>query len=524
MVIDATDIEARSFQIPVKQGNFGSLGVNDKGQLLYARVTARGDDEDGPADGSIKLLDFSDKEHKEQTFADGKAAFQLTPDGKKVMILEGGKKVWIADAAPGQKLEESVPFDAMVVQVDPRQEWKQIMRDAWRIERDFFYDPNMHGVDWQATYDHYASMLDDCVTRRDVSFLIREMISELNVGHAYYGEGDVEQAAKHPTGLLGCRFELAEGAFRIAELFQGSAWDYDARNPLAEAGVKSGEFLLAVNGLPLDAKVDPYSAFQRMAGKTVSLTISSDSKLDENDRKVAVKLIPNDGGLRFRGWIEAKRKYIEEKTEGKVGYIYVVNTGVPGQNDLFRQFYGQVNKEALIIDDRWNGGGQIPTRFIELLNRPATNFWALRDGVDWIWSPDSHQGPKCMLINGMAGSGGDMFPSLFKQNKLGKLIGMRTWGGLVGISGNPGMIDGSNVSAPTFAYYELDGTWGIEGHGVDPDLKVVDDPAQMVQGGDPQLDSAITLMLEEIKTNGFKKPARPAYPNRKGFGIKPEDK
>lgn len=526
LTIESQGAEARAVQIPVKPGNFGRLAVNDKGHLLFARIEARGAGEnDGPGgNGSIKIFDFTDKDKKEQTVVEGKTAYTLTPDGKKLIVFQPPKSAWIVEPAANQKLETNVPFDAMHVTIDPRAEWKQILREAWRIERDFFYDPNMHGVDWAAVYDHYAAMLDDCVSRRDLSFLIREMISELNVGHAYYREGDVEQAPRASTGLPGCRFELNQGAFQIAELFQGSAWDYDARNPLVAAGVKSGEFLLAVNGVPLDPQVDPYAAFQRLGGQIVTLTVSSDATRDEADRTVSVRLAGSDADLRFRGWIEAKRQYVEEKTGGRVGYIYVVNTGIPGQNDLVRQFYGQINKAALIIDDRWNGGGQIPTRFIELLNRPATNLWARRDGRDWVWSPDSHQGPKCMLINGMAGSGGDMFPALFRMNKLGKLIGMRTWGGLVGISGNPGMIDGSSVTAPTFAYYELDGTWGIEGHGVDPDLKVVDDPGQMVNGGDPQLDAAIHQMLEELKTGGFQQPPRPAYPDRKGFGIKPEDK
>ncbi len=522
IVIDADGIESRAFMLPVSQGNFGQLTVNDKGQLIYARLSARGE---GESAGAIVLLDLSSKDKKEQPVVEGKSEFDISFDRKKLLVKEGARKAWILDAAAGQKLDQLVPMEGMHTLIAPQEEWRQVLREAWRIERDFFYDPNMHGVDWPAIYDHYASMLEDCVSRRDVSFLIREMISELNVGHAYYQEGDVEQGPKVNTGLLGCRFELENDAYQIAEIYQGAAWDFDARNPLTSNGVKVGDYLLAVNGVAVDTKVDPYAAFQHLADKVVSLTISKDAKQDAEDRTVHVKLLSSDTDLRFRHWIEAKRKWVADKTDGRVGYIYVVNTGVPGQNDLVRQFYGQINAEALIIDERWNGGGQIPTRFIELLNRPATNFWAVRDGRDWTWSPDSHQGPKCMLINGMAGSGGDMFPALFKQNKLGKLIGTRTWGGLVGISGNPAMIDGSSVTAPTFAYYELDGTWGIEGHGVDPDIKVVDDPAKMIGGGDPQLDEAIRLMQEELKSNGFvKQPPRPAYPNRKGFGIKPEDK
>lgn len=523
LLIDLDGLEARTFQLPVPQGTFGTIAVNDKGHVIYARRPSQGASGEGnrPA---IKLIDPTDEKRTEKTVADGQSNYIITPDGTKLLIAGGDKQLWFVDAAPDQKLDQPTKVAGLNVQIDPRAEWKQVLTDAWRIERDFFYDPNMHGVNWPAIREHYTAMLDDCVSRRDVSFLIREMISELNVGHAYYREGDVDEAPRSSTGLLGCRLELGEGAWKIGEIFRGAAWDVDARNPLDAVGIKTGDYLLAVNHVPLRPDVDPYSAFQKQAGVTVVLTISQDAQLDDKDRQIPYTLLSSDAELRFRAWIEGRRKYVESRTEGRVGYIYVVNTGIPGQNDLVRQLYGQRNKEALIIDDRWNGGGQIPTRFIELLNRPITNYWALRDGRDWSWPMDSHQGPKCMLINGMAGSGGDMFPALFRQNKLGKLIGMRTWGGLVGISGNPNMIDGSSVTAPTFAYYENDGTWGIEGHGVDPDIRIVDDPAKMLSGGDPQLDSAVELMLEELKTSAFKPPARPAYPDRKGAGIKPEDK
>jgi tricorn protease len=242
-------------------------------------------------------------------------------------------------------------------------------------------------------------------------------------------------------------------------------------------------------------------------------------------REVVVQTLASEDDLRYRAWVERNRAYVDEMTSGRVGYVYVPDTGVNGQNNLFRQFYGQTGKQALIIDERWNGGGQIPTRFIELLKRPVVNYWARRDGNDWIWPPDAHHGPKVMLINGLAGSGGDAFPSYFRQAGLGKLIGTRTWGGLVGISGNPGLIDGGNVTAPTFGYYKLDGNWGIEGHGVDPDIEVVDDPAKMVgyyhgpAGADPQLDAAIELMLRAIEDQPFTPPSRPGGPDRSGMGI-----
>ncbi len=253
--------------------------------------------------------------------------------------------------------------------------------------------------------------------------------------------------------------------------------------------VHEGDYLLAVNGVPVDTSKDPWAAFIDMADRVTTITVGKNPVIDDQAHDVLLKPMGGETALRTRAWIESKRKYVDEKTEGKVGYIYVPNTGVDGQSELVRQFIGQRGRAALIIDERWNGGGQIPTRFIEMLNRPVTNYWAIRDGKDWtLYSPDGQQGPKCMLINGLAGSGGDAFPFYFKQAKLGPVIGMRTWGGLVGISGNPGLIDGGSITVPTFGFYKTNGTWGIEGHGVDPDIEVVDDPAKMQDSGDPQLD------------------------------------
>jgi tricorn protease len=519
--IDWEGSESRACQLPVEAGRFSNLNVNDKGHLIYQRGSSRG----GPGGGGgIKILDPAAADAKEQSVADRVRGYSITPDGKKLLIVRGPKEMFIANAAADQKLEKPIITEGMEAWVEPQQEWRQVYWESWRVQRDFFYDPQMHGVNWKQVGDHYAQLLDQCVTRRDLSYLIREMISELNVGHAYYREGDVENPPSVAVGLLGCRLGLHQGSFRIEELYQGAAWDVDARNPLVAAGVKQGHYLLAINGIPLSALESPYQGLIGKGGLVVTLTVSEKPEMDDSAKQVSVKLLTDDEPLRFRNWIEKNRRYVEEKSEGKVGYIYVVNTGVPGQNDLVRMLYGQLDKEALIIDDRWNGGGQIPTRFIELLNRPATNAWARRDGRDWIWPPDSHQGPKCMLINGMSGSGGDMFPALFKQNKLGPLIGMRTWGGLVGISGGPTNVDGSSVTPPTFAYYRMDGTWGIEGHGVDPDIEVIDDPEKMRDGGDPQLDRAIEEMLKSLETDRFQEPRRPPYPDRSKFGISPEDR
>jgi tricorn protease len=329
--------------------------------------------------------------------------------------------------------------------------------------------------------------------------------------------------------MLGVDWDLFETPdhkkiYRFAHMVQGAPWDTDARNPLITAGVKPGEYLFEVNGRPVDTTLDPWAAFDGLAEKTITLTVSEKPERDATERVVTVRTQGGESSLRYREWIERNRAWVDSTSGGQVGYIYVPNTGVDGQNDLVRQFQGNRHKAALIIDDRWNGGGQIPNRFIEMMNRPATNAWARRDAGEQIWPPDSHQGPKAMLINGLAGSGGDMFPWLFKQEKLGPVIGTRTWGGLVGISGNPSFIDGGSISTPSFGFYKLDGTWGVEGHGVDPDIEVIDDPALMkggLAGGgrDPQLEKAVEVMQQALKDHPFKMPPRPAPPNRSGMGI-----
>lgn len=518
--IDVEGFERRAVLLPIDPGVFGPLVVNSSGALIYGRHGVNGSDDDS----RLEIFDaFADKPEVKTLLADS-GGFALSADGKQLLALtKDGAKLGEAKA---EAKFESLSTSGMQVQIDPREEWQQIFQDCWRMMRDFFYDPNMHKVDWAAARAQYAALLADCASREDLSYVIREMISELNVGHAYYGGGDVADEPRESIGLLGCDFELVDGAYRIARIHEGAPWDADARGPLSQPGVDVavGDFLLAVNGVALDTSKDPWAAFRGLADKVVTLTVSAKSTRDETARQLVVKALGSERELRYRAWIEQHRKQVEAATEGRVGYVYVPSTGIDGQNDLVRQLQGQLQREALIIDERWNSGGQIPTRFIELLNRPVTNYWARRDGKDWTWPPDGHQGPKCMLVNGLSGSGGDAFPFYFRQAGLGKLIGMRTWGGLVGLSGNPPLIDGASISVPSFAFYENDGTWGIEGHGVDPDIEVVDDPALMWQGGDPQLERAIALMREELASKPYRAPKRPAYPDRKKMGLDPKDK
>lgn len=512
--------ESRAIPLPIEPGVLGQLYVNSDNALIYVRGQIQGME----GEPSVHIFDVSADEPKEQTVVADAGGALVSADGKKILVQKG-EDALIGDAKADAKLEK-LSLEGMQADIDPRAEWQQLFSDAWRMYRDFFYDPNMHGVDWNKVRAQYESMLADCASREDVSYVIREMISELNVGHAYYSGGDTDDQPKRSVGMLGCDYALVDGAYKITHIHHGASWDADARGPLSQPGVdvKEGDFLLSVNGRALDVSRDPWAAFQGLADKAVTLRVSAKPTLDASARTVIVEPLASETELRYRDWIETHRKYVDEKTKGRVGYVYVPSTGLDGQNDLVRQFQGQLRKDALIVDERWNSGGQIPTRFIELLNRPATNYWARRDGHDWTWPPDGHQGPKCMLINGLSGSGGDAFPFYFRQSGLGKLIGTRTWGGLVGLSGYPPLIDGGDVEVPSFAFYETDGTWGVEGHGVDPDIEVIDDPAKMQNGADPQLDRAIALMLEELGSRPYVAPKRPGYPNRSAMGLAPADK
>lgn len=521
--IELDTLERRCLKVPVKRGRFYDLTVNDQGHLLYVRPPRRGS-MDRPA---IKTYDLEDDDKQEKTVLNGVDGYSLSADGKKLLVEKSGN-YYIVDAAADQKLDDAkLTLTSMKTDIDPREEWAQVFRESWRILRDYFYDPGMHGVDWPAVRRAYEPLLDDCVSSEDVRFVIGEMLSELNVGHAYVGRGyDQEPAKRRSVGLLAADFELNNGAFQIVNIVEGADWDYDARGPLSQPNVdvNEGDYLLEVNGAALDTSKSPYAGFLGLASETVTLTVSHKPTKDDDARRVVVEPLAYEGRLRFREWIERNREYVDRLSNGKVGYVYVPDTSAPGRTELYRQLVGQRRKPALIIDERWNAGGMIPERMIELLNRPAMHYWAHRDGKDAVHPRDAHHGPKCMLINSQSGSSGDLFPYYFRQAGLGPLIGTRTWGGVVGIGRYPQLIDGGGVTAPHSAFYELDGTWGIEGHGVDPDVEVLDDPAKMVDGGDPQLDAAIKLMLTEVKHRPFAPVKRPPYPDRRGMGIPESDR
>lgn len=506
--IDFTGFEERVVILPPEVGNYTGLTAVS-GKIIYHHYPNTGSAEKKK---SIVYYDLDKREEK--TIVDDADAFQVSADGKKILVSKL-KSFSIVDVAPDQKLDKKLPTSQMEMIVVPREEWKQIFTDAWRLERDFFYDKNMHGVDWNAMRKQYSALINNAVTRNDVNFIIGELIGELNASHTYRGGGDEEQAPLRAVGYLGIDWELKDGAYRIMKIVNGAQWDTEVRSPLLASGlkVKDGDYILAVNGIPIDVTKEPFAAFEGLAGKTVDLTVNNKPTFDKA-WSVVVKTLTDETRLRNLEWIESNRKRVDEATNGKIGYIYVPSTGLDGQTELVRQFYAQFNKDGLIIDERFNNGGQIPDRFIELLNRKPLAFWAVRDGSNWQHPTVANFGPKVMLINGWSGSGGDAFPDYFRKSKLGPLIGTRTWGGLIGITGAPQLIDGGSITVPTFRMYDPDGKWFKEGHGVDPDINVPEDPGKLSKGIDVQLEKGIETVMQLLKENPPVNPKQPPYEKR----------
>lgn len=506
--IDLADFERRVVLLPSKPGRYDDLWAAP-GKLIYRRLPRAGSgDEKSP----VVFYDLEKREEK--TILDDADDAILCAKRDKLLVRKKTDYA-IIEVKENQKMDKKLATGNLEAVIDPVAEWRQIFLDAWRFQRDYFYDPGLHGVDWEAMRQHYSRLLADCVTRWDVNAVIGDLIAELNASHTYRSGGDLEQPESRSVGYLGCDFTFEQGAYRIAKIIDGAPWDAEVRSPLRQPGVQvqEGDFLLAVNGVPLDPAFEPAAAFQGLADKPVLLTVNS-KPTREGAREVLVQTLASEARLRQLAWIEANRQRVEKASGGQIGYVYVPDTARNGQSELVRQFRAQFDKPGLIIDERFNSGGQIPDRFVELIGRSLLNYWGVRDGLDWPWPRTAHRGPKVMLINGWSGSGGDCFPYYFKKAGLGLLIGQRTWGGLIGMTGVPPLIDNGSVTVPTFGIYDTEGQWIIEGFGVSPDIEVVDDPGLMAQGQDPQLDRAVAEILKALKANPPKTVPKPKYPIR----------
>ena len=523
--VDTDGLSGRVLGLPIAPSNYGSITM--VGEKIYYR-RAPGGPSGGGGGGEgfgggaatkpvVALYDLKTKKETELGNFEG---FEITANGKK-MLIRSGRDFSLIDL-PSAKVElkpdAKLDFSGLEVRLDRNAEWTQIFNESWRQMRDFFYAPNMHGVDWPAQRTKYAALLPSVSTRNDLTYLIGEMISELHIGHAYVGGGDRIEAPRIKTGLLGAEIfrDAASRAYRINKILPGENWQTKTRSPLTELGVnvRAGEYILAVNGQSVRDLANLYTALIGTVGKQVVLRVNA-QPTDEGARDVTVIPIADEAPLYYEQFVAQNMAYVAQKTGGKIGYLHIPDMGPEGLNEFVRRFYPQLNKQGLIIDVRGNGGGNVSPMIIERLQRELTMINIRRNGTPSTNPAQMLLGPQVTLLNEYSASDGDLFPYRFREKGLGKLIGKRSWGGVVGISGSLPFTDGGDLRKPEFAPYAKDGkSWIIEGHGVDPDIVVDNDPAREFRGEDQQLDKGIEVILEELKTKGRTLPPPPAWPNK----------
>lgn len=510
--VDFDGLSQRIVAFPLDAAGYSNLQAGKAGEIFYLKSPTGQNrfSDDGGALSRFKL-----EGRKEESLVEKVEDYEISRDHKKVLLAM--KDTFVVSEL-GEKVDASknkLAVDKIEVRVDPRAEWNQIFNEAWRINRDYFYDPNMHGTDWKAMREKYAAFLPDIAVRQDLNRVMRWMSSELSVGHHRLGGGDsLATSEARPGGLLGADYKVDNGRYRFAKVYGGLNWNPALRAPLTEPGVdvKAGEYLLAVEGRELRHPDNLYSRFERTAGRFVEIMVGPNAD-GKGSRTVQVVPIESETALRNRDWVEGNLRKVTEATQGRVAYVYVPNTSTLGHEYFKRYFFPQADREAIIVDERHNGGGQVADYYIDILRRPFISNWAFRYGSDLRTPLASVQGPKVMLIDETAGSGGDLLPWMFRKLEIGTLVGRRTWGGLVGILGFPILMDGGNITAPNLAIWTEDG-FVVENEGVPPDVEVEQTPAETIAGRDPQLEKAIEIVMKQLEQNPPKKQVRPPFPRR----------
>ena len=520
--VDLEGLGQRITALPLQAGRYRLL-LADGGKLYYSSFGGFGMPPGGPAPGgpggpggrggaSVKTIDL-----KTLQVADGPADMPLaiTPDAKKALVRDGNQYKVVAFGGPSRG-GEPVPTGEIDMMIDHEAEWAQIYDESWRITRDNFYVENMHGVDWDHMREKYGQMLPYVKHRDDLTYLIGELIGELNIGHAYITSGESPDIPRIATGLLGATYskDKGTGAFKIEKIFRGADWDATLRCPLRTPGVdaKVGDYIIEVNGTPAKELVDPGQALIGKAGKTVSLKIAS-SASGKGARTVYVKPVADESNLAYYDWVQTNIEKVDKATNGEIGYIHIPDMSTEGLDMFTKLYYTQLDKKALIVDDRMNGGGNVSPMILERLQREVYRMNMYRNGGNRTVPNEAFYGPKVCLIDKYSSSDGDLFPYGFRELGLGKLIGTRSWGGIVGISGSRQFVDGQDMRTPFFTSYSTDGHWIIEGHGVDPDIVVDINPFEDWLGKDAQLDRAIEYLKGELK-NYKPLPGTPAAPDK----------
>jgi tricorn protease len=510
--IDMDGLGQRIVALPIPPGDYFRLQVTD-GTLFYLQSAPDRWVDPEAAPNSNKLHAYDMKARTSAVFVEKVRDYWVSANGKKLLYQTGTPPTFaIVDVdKPPQGDDGKLNLDAAEILVDPRAEWQQIFREAYRIHRDYFYDPHMHGLDWHSTAEKYRAFLAHLGHRDDLNYLLAEMSGELVAGHAYVRMGDIPAPEPVKVGLLGADYEVVGGAYRIRRIYAGLNWQPELRAPLTEPGVnvRVGEYILAVNGRTLRAPTSIYQLFEQTADRITELRISPTPD-DADARTVTVRPIDDESRLRHRSWVEQNRRMVDQLSGGRVAYIYMADTGQIGYEAFNRYYFSQLDKQAVVLDERFNGGGSIADYVVDLLNRPVLSHWATREGRPFSSPNASIFGPKVMIINELSGSGGDALPLFFRRRGLGKLVGKRTWGGLIGIYDYPPLIDGGMFTSPRLAIYSPDGEWEVENEGVAPDIEIEMTPKAVIEGHDPQLEQAVALVLAELERAPRAMAPRPA--------------
>jgi tricorn protease len=518
--IDLDGLFARTVALPVAERNYSNLEAADDGNLYYVQGIQPGASNEPPGEDGAEesaLMRFNFEEKEAQSVMKGVAAFAISADGQQMIIAKADESIAVAEIA-AEFEAEALDLGGVRVRVNPREEWLQIFNESWRMEREYFYDPGMHGLDWQAIYDRYRPLVDHVGRREDLTALVVEMIAEMQVGHNRIGGGDVHLEQGTNTGLLGANFRIDDDRYQFARIYSGESWNPFVSAPLATPGneAREGEYLLAVNGRALTASDNVFEYLQGTSGKQVTLTVGPSAN-GRDAREIVVQPTDNERIVRLWSWIENNRRLVSEATDGRVGYVYLPNTAGAGYTFFNRMFFAQVDKEAMIIDERSNGGGQAANYITDVLSRQHLSGWKDRDGDVYNTPAGAMHGPKVMLIDQDAGSGGDFLPYSFRQMGIGKLIGTRTWGGLIGISANPALVDGARLTVPFFRFYDADHNWTVENQGVAPDIEVALEAIATNEGRDTQLEAAIAEVMMQLESFESPIPSEaPAFPTELG--------
>jgi len=516
----------------IPAAEYRNLSAGPAGSFFYLAPGTAGAGGRGGAGGGARLMRYQLRDRSAQPFLEGVSAYIVSGDKRRVLYSEaggggGGRGAGRGGAAnarwaivptdrPIRPGEGTLDVSRLETWVEPKQEWADIFRETWRIEREYFYDAEMHGADWNAVYAKYQPMLQYVGHRSDLGYLIAMVGGELDVGHSYLsGPGDQPSEDPIDVGLLGADFAVENGHYRIKHIYSGENWNPELQAPLSAPGIQvaEGDYLLDVNGRPIAPPTNLYAAFQGTTGRQTVIRVGP-SPMGEGSHLVTVMPIANETGLRARAWIEDNRRAVDSLSGGKLAYVWLPNTAAAGYQYFNRYYFAQQDKQGAIIDERYNGGGQIADYIVNELGRKPDGYFARRTGKTYLSPGTGIYGPKVMLINESAGSGGDALPYMFHLRKLGTLVGTKTWGGLVGTLGIPTTLDGGGITAPSLAFYDLQGRWAVENEGIAPDVEVEYTPSEVLRGHDPQLERAVKVALSQLDKEALQRVARPAPSNK----------